>query len=824
LLREDLPFSTDERVAAGLAVRTTQDGTFRLCCSQDAQTEDGIFLAARAEGFVIGFSQRIALTAGAAIPESVEIVLPESQEISGRVQGQDESPVRDALVRAVSEEGGEIYRASARTDDAGEFRVGPLPADGLAALTVEAEGFPETTLTKIPTGGKPVLAVLDRGGVLKGIVQSSASGEPLPEFRIILQPSGSSKYRIRTLLGRDGSFAIRGLPAGSWDLIVSADGFETRTLKGINVADGREADGLTVNLKRITEISGRVFVAESGEPLAGVLVRPVLRYPDGLLRARPEKTEDTGPDGRFAIKGLAPGSYLLDIFRESPPILWRHGALRLDPGGVVAEVSIPVGGEKAGGLDIAVLDPDGMPCVNASAEVVPAADSTLPGSDRFGTFRTGADGMISLPRLVPGFKTVTITLEGNANTGSFPFRKKQRIRVDSGETAALSVSFEPFTLCRVLGTITRGSVPVGEGRVRAVPVDEGIPDLDSARYAGLDSSGRYEFAGLPGGWYLFTLVSDGTVPLGRKPVSVPSDLKELRLDFDLATGHIAGIVVDKATGHPVSKASVFLYALSRAALSNTAPTSAEGKATGVQVSAATAGTDGSFSFRSLEAGEYLLSAIGGERVGHLEKIQIKAGVPLKDLKIALESSGGLNVLVQDEKRKLLEGVMVWAEKTGVDVITPPRRGLTLSSGSGPTRFHPLEPGEYRIVVGAPGRISHVEPALKVEPGKTATITAVLSKGAQIVLTVKDKGGAPVKRCRLAVFAADGHWVGPPVRLSLIAQGEFSDSAGKYSLGGYAPGAYRAHVLAEGFKPRSVSFNIPEKGTPPPINLTLMPEP
>jgi len=807
------PFSTDEKVDAGLAVRSGPDGTFRMVCSLDGQGEGagskGFHLAACATEFVTGYSREIALAGGSPAPESADIVLPDSARIEGRVMGRDEIPIAGALIKASVEDGGDVHRAFARSDGSGAFVLGPLPSGRPAALRIEARGFPDAALTGVIPGGEPVTAILGAGGTLKGTVQSSATGKPVPGFRVFLQPAGGPARRIKTFQGRDGAFAVSGLSAGSWDLIVSAEGFETRTLKGIGVKEGQEAAGLTVNLKKVTEISGTVSLAGSGEPLAGVEVMPVLRYPDGLLRVRPEKAATTGPDGGFVITGLAPGTYFLDLYGKTPPILWRHGALRLAPGEVASGAAVTVG-VGAGRLEVAVLGPGGKPCQGVRVEIAPASESKLPGTGGGGAFETDAGGKIAFPYLAPGLKTAIVSLANEG--GPVLYRTKHQVLVKAGETASLGVSFAPIALCRVFGTITRGAAPAGAGRLKAVPMDGNRPDPDGAHATGIDTGGNYSFAALPSGRYLFTLEAGGLEPLSHNPVVVPADEKELRVDFDLAAGRIAGAVVDKASGRPVAKASVFLYA----------PAAAGERGSAIQT--ATAGTDGAFSFRGLEAGRYIISALGSVGVGHLEKIQLKAGAALVGQEVALEPAGGLNVLVQNEGKKLIEGAMVWAEKTGTGAITAPRRGLTLSSGQGPSRFFPLEPGEYRVVVGGPGRVSHVEPAVTVEPGKTSTITAVLAKGAQVELTVTDKAGAPVRNCRLAVFGPDGQWIGPPLSGTLIAQGEHGDAGGKYALGGYAPGAYRAHVFADGFTPRSVAFTIPEKAAPGPVTLTLVPAP
>ncbi len=824
-LWKGLRLSERDKLKAGLATRTGLDGSYWLAVDAAGPLagdgrQQSFVLAARAEGFLASRSREIAITDSGPAPLANDIQLPHPAAIRGTVQNGAHKPMANVRVSAVTVAGKEMYRSGCKTEANGKFSLSPLLRNSTSTLTFSAPGFPEKIVDSVKSGGEALMVILDAGGSLKGAVKAASDGKPVRNFRVLLKPIGSDSRRIVARPGADGAFAIDTLAAGAWDLAITADGFRSASIRGITIQAGQEAPPLSVALEKSTLISGTVLADAKGKPAAGVRVTPALRRSEGFVDHKTGETVVTDAKGGFSFIDLDPGTWLLDLSRNDPPLVWRHGPINLPVGGVIKDQKVVIG-PGSGRLDVTVLGPDGKPKEGALVEVAIAGELKLPSGGGIDSFRTGKDGKLDIGAYSPGRKTLRVSLDKDLDrAGSLVHCETRTLTIKKGETTAVTVSFAATPACRVFGTITRGGGQVGEGVVLAVPIVGSMPDMKIARKTAIDSTGNYAFAALPAGRYLFYIDGPTLEPLSRKPVvvdqkacapaSADAATGSLQRDFDMAAGLIAGIVVDRATGKPLARASVYVYYLARD----------KSGVTGAQVGSFFTGDDGAFSFPGLKNGEYNLAAHSMAGVGHLEKLILKPGGALKNLKIQLVPGGTLSVSIKDEAGKPLPGVMVRAEKSGVPVVTTTRQGLCLTDSAGRAVIAPLEPGDYRVVIGAPGRVSNIEPAVKVEAGKTAAVESPLKKGPQIVLTVQTADGKPVKRCRLAVLGPGNQWVGPPVSGTLIARGVLSSNTGKYTLGGYAPGSFQVHILAEGFRAKTAPVKIPAEGAIPPLVVKL----
>jgi protocatechuate 3,4-dioxygenase beta subunit len=814
------PLSPEEGIEAGLAVMTGRDGSFRLTLSPPAAGKEQsptLFLAARTDGSLTGYSKKIPSAKGDNPHAAMMIALPQSGTIVGLVQKGEADPLAGVIIRAAAVHDGEVFSATARSDAGGAFRLAPLPAEAAATLTFRAAGMPEKVLAGIKPGEKPLTVTLNEGGSLKGTVQSAA-GTPVAAFRVFLKQAGSRAGGIRTCQGRQGSFVFGSLTPGAWDLTISAEGFETETLRKVAIEAGKETAAGAVTLNGTRLVSGTVTNAADGKPQAGVRVTPVLEQSDGLLKELNSKTTQTGPQGAFAIHGLEPGLYSLTLFRETPALLWHHDTVRVPPGGTVTGVTVAVA-EDAGRLELLVTGRDGKPLPGALVEVLPAARARLllrsrpyasggaGGEALPHVFRTGPDGKATIETLTPGQKRVIVATDP---TGGDPplLRIKRIFSVTAGQTASLTVSLAELVLCNLSGTVKRGGKPAA-GLLRAVPFDGDMPDPGGARAATIDGTGHYTLPALPAGRYLFSLEDGGTGTIRHQPVDLTGKKGTIPFDCDFPAGRISGVVSARVTGKPLPRASVFAYRI-------------VGSANGIPVGSAVAGGDGTFVFSGLEEGTYLVAAVSGNGTGLVEKIALAAEGSVTGLEVPVSPGGSLEVTVKDEAQKPLEGIMVWAEKSDAAIVTTSRRGLGLSDSLGRVFFRPLEPGTYRVIAGGPGRVSHLEAAVAIEPGKPATVAAVLKKGPQIALAVKSRDGKPVTRCRLAVFGPDNQWIGPPMSGGLITRKGLSNREGNYHIGGYTPGKYSVHVVADGFRPQTTIFTIPAEGGIPPVAVILDP--
>jgi protocatechuate 3,4-dioxygenase beta subunit len=297
------------------AALSAADGSFRI--EQVAATKGADLLAA-APGHLLGSLRGIPVAAGAVV-EGLEIRLGRGSVVQGRVTGPDGAPIPGASVLLspwgmdrVDDLGvrlpGRSVPRFALTDAEGNYRLEGVPPWSHDA-TFMADG--RVSWTKRGLRPSDALATtadaeLEQELEVKGRVVDP-TGAPLGRARVTIRntdrgpASGILDGEART--ESDGSFRIRGLPAGAWDLTVRAPDFPTVRLRSLDSG----GPSLDIRLPPPVGIHGRV-TDERGDPLYGVLVTAEAESGRG-----PRGDATTGRDGSFAIPNLARGRFRLRV-------------------------------------------------------------------------------------------------------------------------------------------------------------------------------------------------------------------------------------------------------------------------------------------------------------------------------------------------------------------------------------------------------------------------------------------------------------------------------------------------------------------------------
>ncbi|MGC8723018.1 MAG: carboxypeptidase regulatory-like domain-containing protein [Acidobacteriota bacterium] len=247
---------------------------------------------------------------------SLRVELPAGIEIQGVVQDPQRQPVAGATVLA-----GDPLDAGARsteTDAKGRFTLAGLPASGSSLrLTAEADGFLPTSTGPLPLRSqKGVVIQLRTGAVVTGSLVDADTLQPIPHGKVTLAPADNQPFQpeaLQAVTGEEGSFRLQGLEPGPYTLNAYARGW-TSASKDITAIAAAPTEVGTIALSSHPQVTGSLSRTDGNDlsSSAQVWLERKLSYhdvtsPGGLSRLEGH----IGKDGRFVIRGVAEGRYLL---------------------------------------------------------------------------------------------------------------------------------------------------------------------------------------------------------------------------------------------------------------------------------------------------------------------------------------------------------------------------------------------------------------------------------------------------------------------------------------------------------------------------------
>lgn len=236
---------------------------------------------------------------------------PNAQGIFGRVTDASDRPIANATVKLLPGGHARYLRgvpdpeplATAETDATGHFLVGPAPP-GRLRVRGEAEGY-APSIQYAKRRGYRIDLILDRGGALDVTVKDS-EGEPLPGARVLHQ---AGQVVTDATTDKEGTVSFPGLPTGTGELLVSAEGHAGIKQADIGISPGGH-EKRTVVLGKPLVVEGRVLDHETERPIEGA--RLTVRFP-GM-----PWIDDLGPilsdaDGRYETEVPLPVGQGMDI-------------------------------------------------------------------------------------------------------------------------------------------------------------------------------------------------------------------------------------------------------------------------------------------------------------------------------------------------------------------------------------------------------------------------------------------------------------------------------------------------------------------------------
>ena len=628
-------------------------------------------------------------------------------------------------------------------------------------------------------------------GRIEGVAVDGKTGQPLTSFEVFFQPDrgfgGGRVMRIARrggggfpggagepvqVEGADGRFALEDVPAGKWQVIVAAKGYQNGNAGGVVVEEATTTDGVEVRVPPGSVLKGHVTDAKSGR---------------GVAEARVTVSGDSGPlfpaldpgglvtdvDGRFEAEGLALGKVTVSV--EHPDYSERTETIELKEGGSTVEIALSRGNSLGGIVLSESRQP--MPGAEVALNGAGAAGRGFGGGD---SAATDASGRFRFDHLSPGRYTLTASVPGQTT-------EPVEAVLTSGD------SKEDVALVLAGGATIRGLVSGLSDTQRAgVNVSAGGPQQywSSAR-TGAD--GRFELAGAPAGTISLRATAGdflgGSTRSASGSVTIADGQKEVDAEivFD-GNGTLSGRVTRGGQGVSGSGVSV---------------------GGGRGGSAASGRTDdgGSYRIEGITPGDYTANVqpapgSGGRGVSKAVKID---GETYLDFEIPVARLSG--IVVDGSTKQPLADARVTAS---LDGGTGSRPGNATTDTNGRFFVDDVDVGSYTLTLRRTGYQEASSTVSATEAGGDAG-TIEMTRGDGLELRVLD-GIYQIPLRSASVRVKDG--TGAVVISTWLSL----DGDGKGEIASLKPGSYTLVVGSGDYAPQLLQ-GVVVPGAPLPVALT-----
>ncbi len=775
---------TDTSRPAQILGRTTSaaDGSFEL----RGLASGIVFLDGRSDGHYVRTPATVRLAAGQQ-QEGVELRAFPGGRVRGVVLGVDGAPIAGAPVSlrpGLNAFLGQITDRNYRwlettTDEDGRFDLPGVPAGSgyVVSSSSAAMALEEVHGVDVVVGEVTQVTLRGHEGATIAGCVVAPDGAPLAGAnvamvyldisRVLFSADGRSEP-ITT--DAEGRFELRPVAAGRVAFVAAAEGLAPSQIEELAVVDGGRYADLELRMADGRPVRGKV-VDDQGQPVAGAAVelRPWERPDDPqflkmMLKIRRIDTT-TGPDGVFEARGMTGERVVVQASKAGYTTATKLG-VKLDEAELVVQI------QRGCTVRGRVLDPDGQPVARFRIDTrsqAPKAQAAEGQPVDASARRDGADGM-SGPSWQRGRRG----------------QREQTVQLPEGQTMA-----------------ERGMSM--EGNWREIASDDG----------------RFELTGIPPGAVRVRIRAEGYLDPENQEIELAAGQVGEELQFELRPGLCAaGVVLDAATGKPVSDAQVTAYRQKEAKgrgmfQMNIDPEDMDflGLSSATGRRSAMTDSQGRFAIEALGAGTYRFTARHPDMAKSSAKdVELVADREPEPIEITLDAGGSIEGMVTGMLQRPLADAVIAAFSMQSGTLrsgTTDKRGHYLIDG--------LPPGQYAVFKSRMDERADNIPLELLSNMRLKTITVRIGKVARLdiadetedgvrVFGVVRENGAPVPRALVTLLGADRDGI-----LGMGVRAKAAGDDGVYELAGIKPGSYVAQISRFQGRPvqTSMTVEVPE---------------
>ena len=786
-------------------------------------------------------------------------------------------------------------------------QVEPLESRQLLSVAASPVAPHPPAIARSALHGRLVVAT---GSVSGSIVDSSGKGIAGAEVVLSLVPSMTGTSATGKRLARltpatrilvvftdkQGNFTRGNLPVGTYTATAFKPGYQKAVAAPFTVSKGQNTPVPAITLAALPapafgSVTGTITDA-SGKPLAGAVVEIVPTSPAGkralaaashrrlALLPQPVRVAITDQDGHYTFNIVRTGTYVVTASDKgyqsatSAPFTVVKGS-NTAPTLALATAVAPVLGTVNG----SATDSSGKPIAGAQVELLPPFPIPLGGTSTGavgGTVikwplpsvrvaSTDQNGHYSFDNVPAGTYTVSASAQGYETATSPSFA------VAKGDNTAPTLALTPIpppVFGSVSGAVTDSNgKPLAGALVELSPPGKPVPLGPTSGQPIIfpppwpvlvtktDANGHYNFDKVSTGTYVVSASADGYQSATSAPFTVSEGSNTaptlaLMVLPAPVLGTVNGSVTD-SSGKPIAGAVVDLSpSVPWLGTGGTSATPVIGPPFPVRV--ATTDQSGHYTFDSVPAGQYVVSAAAeGYQRATSDPFTVAKGdntAPALALTpVPTPIFGSVSGIVTDSSGKALAGavVQIFPPKSpiplgptpGLPIIFPPPGSVrvTTTDSTGHYSFDKVPTGTYVVSASASGYQSATSAPFTVSQGSNTAPTLALTALPPPVIgavsgLVTDSSSKPIAGASVelfSVFPNDNNPTGPGTGIPIIPPPVVvlvatTDDKGQYTFAKVPTGTYLVAASAAGYqKAISAPFAVSEgSNTAPTLALNL----